>query len=90
MRFVKLRYQVIGFSGFIFSNDLGPPDSGGPTPDGGWDAHYSGSIVFEIDTAWSSDANYEIQLDVAVTDKGGNSTTQAVGTYTVDENCDGE
>ena len=89
MSFIKLRYQVIGFSGFIFSNDLSPPDSGGSTPDGGWDALYSGSIVFEIDTAWESDTNYEIQLDVEVKDKGSNSTTRSIGTYTVDENCDG-
>ncbi len=88
MSFVKLKYQVIGFSGFIFSNDLGPPDSGGPTADGGWDAIYSGSIVFEIDTAWESDTNYEIQLDVVVKDRGSNSTTWPIGTYTVDEICD--
>ena len=89
MSFVKLRYQVIGFSGFIFSNDLSPPDSGGSTPDGGWDALYSGSIVFEIDTAWESDTNYEIQLDAEVKDKGSNTTTRSIGTYTIDENCDG-
>ena len=90
MSFVKLKYQIIGFTGFIFSNDLSPPDFGGATPAGAWDALYSGSIVFEIDTEWSSDANYEVQLLVTVTDKGGNSATQAVGTYTIDENCDGE
>ena len=88
MSFVKLRYKVIGFSGFIFSNDLSPPDSGGSTPDGGWDALYAGSIVFEIDTAWESDTNYEIQLDVIAKDKGSNSSSQSIGTYTVDETCD--
>ena len=88
MSFVKLRYKVVGFSGFIFSNDLSPPDSGGSTPDGAWDALYSGSIVFEIDTAWESDTNYEIQLDAVVKDKGSNSTTRSIGSYTVDEVCD--
>ena len=90
MSFVKLRYQVIGFSDFIISNDLRPRDSGGPTVEGGWDGIYPGSIVVEIDTAKLSDANDVFELQVSVKDNGGNSTTHSIGTYSVDENCDGD
>jgi len=89
MSFVKLKYQVTGFSGAFF-NPMGQ-GPGGPTPEGGWDALYSGSIVFEIDNDWALEGkSYDVELWVFAEDKGGHSATHPIGVYTMDENCDGE
>lgn len=90
MDWVKLKYQVVGFSGLIFSNDLSPPDSGGATKDGGWDAVYSGSIEFQIDTEWDSADSYHIDLHVRVRDMAGHERTEKIGSYTMHEACDEE
>ena len=88
MNFVKLKYQVIGFSGLIFSNDLSPPVSGGPKG-GGWDAIYEGNIEFQIDTdKWDSKDDFVIELYVKAEDKGGNTDNHFIGEYTIDEACD--
>ena len=89
MQWVKLKYQVVGFTGDIFTNPLGLV-SGGATPDGGWDATYSGQIQFEIDTAWDSDVDYTAVLSAIARDRGGNEATQSLGSYTIDEDCDGD
>lgn len=90
MSSVRLKYQVDGFSGFVFSNPM-TKSSGGATPDGGWDATYDGSIVFEIDTKWELEGDkYQVKLWVVALDKGGHSDTRHLGDYTMDENCDGK
>lgn len=90
MSSVRLKYRVVGFSGFFFSNPLALT-SGGATTGSGWDAHYAGTIVFEIDTDWELEGNnYEVELSVVATDKGGQSDTRQIGAYSMDEGCDGE
>lgn len=88
MQWVKLKYEVTGFSGQIFSDDIGPAVSGGATGDGGWDAIYEGSIAFQIDTDWESSDSYHIVLWVRARDKGGHEDTRQLGEYTMDEACD--
>lgn len=89
MSSVRLRYQVQGFSGYLFSNQM-TKTSGGATGDGGWDASYDGSIVFEIDNKWVlEDGTYNVKLWVVAVDKGGHADERPLGDYTMDENCDG-
>ena len=78
MNYVKLKYQIVDFTGLIFSNDLSPPVSGGDK-EGSWDAYYEGSIVFEIDTDWSPTEDFRVKLWVRVEDKGGNQQTRMLG-----------
>ena len=90
MSLVKLKYQVVDFSGFFFSDPL-TKVSGGSTGEGGWDANYEGSIVFEIDTDWVLEGKkYDVKLWVVAQDNGGHADTRSLGDYTMDENCDGE
>ncbi|MGH9425211.1 MAG: hypothetical protein ACRD2L_02745, partial [Terriglobia bacterium] len=76
-------------SGIRFNPLVQGPD--GPTPEGGWDAIYSGLIVFEIDKKWELEGkSYDVDLWVFAEDKGGHPVTYPIGAYTMDENCDGE
>jgi hypothetical protein len=88
MQWVKLKYQVVDYSGLIFSDALAKV-SGGPTGDGGWDAIYQGEIVFEIDTDWDppGSGKFQIKLWAKVRDKGGNEMTSSLGDYTMPGSC---
>ncbi len=88
MEWVKLNYQVVDYSGLIFSDALALV-SGGPIGDGGWDAIYEGEIVFEIDTDWDPPGSgmFQIQLSVKAQDKGGNESTFFLGDYTIPGSC---
>ena len=88
MALVKLKYQVMGFSGLIFSGQLSLASGG--AKEGGWDALYDGQIVFEIDTKWDSEEKFRVQLHAIAVDKGGHSHEQFLGEYTMDEACDGK
>jgi hypothetical protein len=86
MQWVKLRYKVIDYSGFIFSNPL---DFSGGFVDGSWKATYSGEIVFEIDTDWPEppSGEFNIQLWAKALDKGNNEFVLPLGEYTMDGSC---
>ena len=88
LQWVKLKYQVIDYSGLIFSNPLNKT-SGGPTGDGGWDAYYSGAIIFEIDTDWDppGSGKFRIKLWARARDKGGNEKDLLLGEYTLPGSC---
>jgi hypothetical protein len=87
MQWVKLKYQVVDYSGLIFSLPMALV-SGGPK-DGGWDAVYQGEIVFEIDTGWDppGSGKFQIKLWAKARDKGGNETTIFLGDYTMPGSC---
>jgi len=91
MQWVKLKYEVLDFSGQIFSDDISPPKSGGATGDLGWDALYDGSIDFQIDTTkWDSEDRFVVKLYVRARDLAGHEDTMELGQYTMDEACDGK
>jgi len=89
LAWVKLKYQVDGFSGLIFSDQL-DLTSGGPTGEGGWEGDYAGSIAFQIDNDWESDDNYHLTLWAKALDLSGHEDTMEIGQYTMDEACDGQ
>jgi hypothetical protein len=86
---VKLKYNVEGYSsGYVFSNPLNLC-SGGPTGDGGWDGCYSGSIKIEIDPEWISPAPelFHINVWTKARDNAGNETVAFQGQYTMPASC---
>jgi hypothetical protein len=84
---VKLKYQVVGWSGLIFSDKL-TMTSGGATGDGGWEADYEGSIEFQIQDSWDSEDPFELTLWARAHDLSGHEDTIELGQYTMDEACD--
>jgi hypothetical protein len=88
MQWVKLKYQVVGYTGLIFSDGL-DLTSGGATGDGGWDAMYRGSIDLQIDKDWDPPASdkFPIKLWAMAKDKGGNEAVQFLGDYTLPGSC---
>jgi hypothetical protein len=91
VQWVKLKYQVIDYSGIIFSEPMDMV-SGGATGDGGWCAIYQGEHVFEIDTNWPQppSGKFKIKLWAKVLDKGGNENALFLGEYTMDGSCAGD
>jgi len=86
MSSVKLNYEIPGFtSGFVFSDEMSL--SSGGEKDGGWDAHYQGSIVFEIQTGWSPTEDFTVELYARVIDKGSHTTNLHLGTYKMMQSC---
>ena len=86
MSSVKLKYEFPGFtSGFVFSDEMSL--SSGGEKDGGWDAHYQGSIVFEIQTGWLPTEDFTVELYARVIDKGNNTTNLHIGTYKMMKSC---
>ncbi|MEE8568212.1 MAG: hypothetical protein V3S81_06350 [Anaerolineales bacterium] len=88
MQWVKLKYQVVDYSGLIPTDPLAMV-SGGPTGEGGWDAIYQGKHVFEIDTEWDppGSGKFQVKLWVNAKDKGGNEDVFFLGEYTMDGSC---
>jgi len=86
MKSVRLKYEIPPFtSGFIFSDEMALTSGG--EKDGGWDAHYSGSIVFEIQTGWSPSEDFTVELYAQIVDIGNNLTFTSLGTYKVMKSC---
>ena len=85
---VKLKYQVVDYSGLIYSDPIGKV-SGGPTAGGGWDAYYQGVITFEINTAWDPPVSgyFIIKLWATVRDNAGNEDVKPLGEYTMPGSC---
>ena len=85
---VKLKYQVVDYSGLIYSDPI-VKVSGGPTGGGGWDAYYQGVITFEINTAWDTPASgyFKIKLWATVRDNAGNEDVLSLGEYTMPGSC---
>ena len=88
IKWVKLRYQVVDYSGLIYSDPIAKV-SGGATVEGGWDAYYQGVITFEINTAWDEPASgyFEIKLEAKVRDNAGNEFVLLLGEYTMPGSC---
>jgi hypothetical protein len=88
IKWVKLKYQVQEYSGYIYSDPLSLC-GGGPTPEGGWDGCYTGSIKVKIDREWSSPAPdpFYILLWAKVRDFAGNTGLLSLGTYTMPAGC---
>jgi hypothetical protein len=53
LSWVKLKYDIAGYTGYIFSDPL-TLVSGGTNGKGGWDGIYSGSVIISIDSSWVS------------------------------------
>lgn len=86
---VKLKYNVEGYTtDYIYSNPL-TLCSGGPTEDGGWDGCYSGSILIEIDPTWVTHDSepFRINLKAKAQDNEGNSSCYSLGQYTMPASC---
>ena len=86
---VKLKYNVEGYtSDYIYSNPL-TICSGGPTEGGGWEGCYSGAIVIEIDPTWASPEPepFRINLYAKAQDNDGNDTCYFLGQYTMPSSC---
>jgi len=85
---VKLKYKVEGYTDLIYSNPL-LLCSGGPTEDGGWDGCYQGSVLIEIDPAWSAPESgpFIINIYAIALDENGNDTCYGLGQYTMPACC---
>ncbi|OGO17160.1 MAG: hypothetical protein A2Z14_05965 [Chloroflexi bacterium RBG_16_48_8] len=86
---VKLKYNVEGYTtDYIYSSPL-TLCSGGPTNEGGWDGCYSGSIVISIDPNWASPdpEPFKINLFAKAQDNEGNGTCYYLGQYTMPACC---
>jgi hypothetical protein len=87
MQWVKLKYQVVDYSGFIFSDPLAKVSGG--AVDGGWDAIYQGEITFEIDTDWDEPESgfFTVEFYAKVLDFGDNPNEGYLGQYTMPGSC---
>ena len=87
---VKLKYNVEGYTtDYIYSDPL-TLCSGGWTEEGGWDGCYSGFIVIKINPDWSPpDAStpFKIKLYAKARDNDGNDTCYHLGQYTMPACC---
>lgn len=76
IRWVKLKYKILGPGslGYIYSEDIGPPVSGGwkDGPGSKWDAYYKGDLTIDFDAAYALELGggktYARPLAVVVTD----------------------
>ncbi len=87
---VKLKYNVEGYTtDYIYSNPM-TLCSGGWTEDGGWDGCYSGSIVVTVDSTWiptDSSTPFKINLYAKARDNEGNDTYYFLGQYMMPACC---
>jgi hypothetical protein len=90
IEWVKLKYNVEGYTAdYIYSNPL-TLCSGGWTDDGGWEGCYSGSIVIKIDSSWAppdSSTPFKINLFAEARDNDGNENHYHLGQYTMPACC---
>jgi hypothetical protein len=87
---VKLKYNVEGYTAdYIYSDPL-ILCSGGWTNEGGWDGCYGGSILIKMDPEWTPpDSSYPftVNLYARALDNGGNYTCYSLGQYTMPGCC---
>lgn len=89
INWVRLKYQVIGYTGYIWSGNL--PQTGGPGwtagPGSTWDAEYGGSIFIDVTGLPADPGLYSIELWSKVVDNVGRSDFISYGTYTIPGTC---
>jgi len=85
---VKLKYNVEGYTDYIYSNPM-TLCSGGFTEAGGWDGCYAGSILVSIDPGWASPnpEPFIINLYAKAKDNKGNSSYAYLGQYRMPASC---
>jgi hypothetical protein len=90
IEWVKLKYQVEGYSDYIYSSPL-ILKSGGPTGDGGWLGCYSGDIHIEINPQWDPPEGglFRINLWAKARDYVGLEGYLWLGEYTMPGSCGG-
>ena len=88
IEFVKVKYLVEGYSGYIYSDPF-ILKSGGPTGDGGWLGCYAGTIHIEIDPAWipPAEGDFLIKLHAKARDNVGLEDYLWLGEYTMPASC---
>jgi hypothetical protein len=90
IEWVKLKYNVEGYTtDYIYSNPL-TLCSGGWTDEGGWYGCYGGSIVINIDPTWippDSSTPFKINLYAKARDNEGHDTCYHLGQYTMPACC---
>jgi hypothetical protein len=90
IEWVKLKYQVEGYSEYIYSSPLNLK-SGGPTGEGGWLGCYSGDVHIEINPEWDPPEGgwFRINLWANVRDYVGLEGYLWLGEYTMPGSCGG-
>jgi hypothetical protein len=90
IEWVKLKYNVEGYTtDYIYSNPL-TLCSGGWTDEAGWHGCYGGSIVVNIDPTWippDSSTPFKINLYAKARDNEGHDTCYHLGQYTMPACC---
>jgi hypothetical protein len=88
IEWVKVKYKVEGYSGYIYSSPF-ILKSGGPTGDGGWLGCYSGDIHIEINPEWNPPVEgvFEINLWAKARDFVGLEGYLWLGEYTMPASC---
>jgi hypothetical protein len=90
IEWVKLKYNVEGYTtDYIYSNPM-TLCSGGWTDEGGWHGCYGGSIVVNIDPTWippDSSTPFKINLFAKARDNEGRETCYPLGQYTMPACC---
>jgi hypothetical protein len=90
MNWVRLKYQVDGYSDYIYSPPLSLK-SGGPTGEGGWLGCYSGEIHVEINPEWLSPEpeSFHINLWAKAKDNAGFEGYLWLGELSMPPSCGG-
>ena len=85
---VKLKYQVEGFTSYIMSDPL-QSCGGGFTPEGGWSGCFYGSIYIDINSDWASPDNDPFYINVwsKVKDNSGNTRIREHANYMLPASC---
>ncbi|HKZ54771.1 MAG TPA: hypothetical protein VJ123_04770 [Anaerolineales bacterium] len=88
LKIVKLKYKVVGYTDYIYSDPL-VLESGGFTPNGDWAGYYAGTIDLCIDSGWSSPAPdvFHVELWAKAADHAGNWGYVLLGEYTFPATC---
>jgi hypothetical protein len=91
IEFVKVKYLVEGYSGYIYSAPF-ILESGGPTVDEGWSGCYSGNIHIEVDPAWTPppEGTFLIKLHAKARDNVGLEGYLWLGEYSMPASCGGQ
>jgi hypothetical protein len=88
IEWVKMKYQVDGYTNYVYSFPL-ILKNGGPSADGGWLGYYSGDIRIEIDSEWEIHAGgvFRIKLWAKARDYVGLEGYMCLGEYTIPASC---